>query len=111
MYIHVGLREFNSSKEPTTPMGIFNGRSFVLSLGFSSIVNRIKLLFRYGLSPLRMSRTVRSLVKKFSNIYTLQANGHTYNTVPDMLRAMHDGDDTFYNQTQVLYDYYFYNLI
>lgn len=95
----VGLKEFNSSKVPTTPIAIFNGQRFVLHLGFSNITNKLKLLWHYGMSLFSMSRTVGSQLKKFSTIYQLQAEGKSFRTVPDMLKAM--GGNTFYNETQV----------
>ena len=95
----VGLKEFNSSKIPDMPLAVFNGQRFVVHLGFSSLLNKLKLLFNYGLSLFRMSRSVHSELKDFSKIYKLQERGECYRTVPDMLRAM--GGDKFCHEITV----------
>lgn len=99
VFVITGLKEFNVSKLPSTPQGIFNGKSFVLSLGFSSIINKFILLWNYGFSLFKMSHTVRSIVKKFSSIYKMQAKGEMFKTVPDMLNAM--GGEKFCSLTKV----------
>jgi prenylcysteine oxidase/farnesylcysteine lyase len=101
-----GLEELNSSKLPTQSSAIYNGTlPFVLKLGFSSFINNMKLLWKYGFSLFKMSHTVKSTVKKFSKIYDLQAAGHSYRTVPEMLEAM--GGESFFDLTQTTAEDYF----
>ena len=46
-----------------------------------------------------MNRNVKFEIENFSTIYNMQAKGQSFQTVPDMLRAM--GGDTFVQETQV----------
>ena len=57
-------------------------------IGINKIVSFVKLWWRYGIDLFRMNFAVSALLKKFRNIYSLQASGHTYNTVEEMLTAM-----------------------
>ena len=54
-----------------------------------------------------MDLSVRSELKKFKTIYTLQENEKSFATVPDMLKAM--GKDGMYPLTQVTSRYHFVN--
>ena len=98
-FIDPGLSEYNSKKEPTTPTAIYNGQEFVLKLGFSSFINNLIVLWNYGLSVFKMSRSISRELKKFQTIYDKQASGESYKTVPDLLIAM--GGNDFVQQTQV----------
>ena len=55
-------------------------------------INSLRVLWRYGLDLFRMNSKTKFTLKKFSNIYTLQASGKTYNHVEEMLAAM-GGED------------------
>lgn len=55
-----------------------------------------------------MNRNVKFEIENFSTIYDMQAKGQSFQTVPDMLRAM--GGDTFVQETQVRMDGYTYFL-
>ena len=103
-FFNSDLQEFNSNNVPTTPLSIFNGQRFVLQLGFSGIVNKIKILWNYGFSLFKLSRKISSSLKKFSTIYDKQADGITYRTVPEMLQAM--GGEEFFQETQVTAENY-----
>lgn len=46
-------------------MGIYNGEEFVFEESNWYIVNLLKLLWRYGLNPLRMSMWVEDMLDKF----------------------------------------------
>ena len=67
------------------PFGIFNGTIFLIKSGF---LTPLKLLWRYGLSLLRMERYVNKMLDKFVDIYTCQQKGLAYQTVPDLLGIM-----------------------
>ena len=46
-----------------------------------------------------MDSLITDLLKKFSNIYTLQDTGKVFTSVPEMLKAM--GGEEFYKMTQM----------
>lgn len=85
--------------ERTTPLGVYNGKQFLFRTGNYSILNKLKMFWRYGLTLLRVDLYVKSMVQRFVTIYDLQADGESFKTVPDMLRAM--GGDDFVELTQV----------
>ena len=96
--IHVGL-DTKGELDPNTPLGIFNGKTFSFRTGTSTIINLLKTLWHYGWSIVRMNFMVKSVLNKFKNIYTLQANGQSFASVPDMLKAI--GQDGMFGLTQV----------
>lgn len=57
------------------------------------------MMWRYGIDLFRMSRSVSALLKKFKNIYTIQAGGRSFSSVENMLTAM--GGEDMYGLTQV----------
>lgn len=57
-------------------------------IGVHKIVNLVVLLWRYGFDLFRMNSAVSGIIKKFRNIYDLQASGKSYEKVEDMLSAM-----------------------
>ena len=87
------------------PLGVFNGEHFLFKTGNWKIVNVFRVLWRYGSSLFTMNSVVKKLLRDFVNIYTLQAENHSYRTVPDLLRAM-CGED-MYHLTQVSSESYF----
>ena len=93
--------------DPTSPIGIFNGKVFSVRLGTSKIMNLFKTLWHYGLSIIRMDFSIKSTLKNFKTIYTLQERGESFASVPDMLKAM--GNDDMYALTQVTAKDYFVN--
>lgn len=94
-----GLKTQRSETRPTAPLGIFDGKMFVLRTGTCSMWNTIKVLLRYGLSLVQMMLCVKTTVKKFAGIYQLQSEGRSFATMPDLLRAA--GGDPLYQTTQV----------
>lgn len=96
---YVGLQTKGNKDEATTPIGIYNGGQFVFRTGTMKIWNTIKTLWHYGLSLVRLNFRVSSDIKKFSTIYDMQAAGQSFETVPDMLRAM--GGDYLFQTTQI----------
>ncbi len=85
--------------DPSVPFGIFDGKRFLLRTGVFSIINSIKILWRYGLDLFRLKRSVSSLLDNFSSIYELQESGKAYSNLHDMLEAM--GGEHMYGLTQV----------
>ena len=73
-------------------MGIYNGDEFAfLSTGYS-LIDKIKLFWRYGMGLLRMDRFTSSTVEKFKEIYKLQDEGISFETVHEFLKTL-GGDD------------------
>ena len=69
-------------------MGIYNGEDFVfLSSGYS-LVDKFKLLWRYGLSLIRMGRFSTKTLDTFLNIYKKQDDGESFESVPDLLSSL-----------------------
>ena len=87
----VGLKT-KGELDPTVPVGIYNGKSFVFRTGTSNILTMLKSLWHYGLSLVKMDFSVKRVLKKFDTIYNLQKDGASYSTVPEMLKAM-GGED------------------
>ena len=69
-------------------MGIFDGYKFLFRSSSIGILTKLHMLLRYGLSPLRLNSAVCKLLDKFVNIYSVQQNGQSFKTVPDILQAM-----------------------
>ena len=42
-----------------------------------------------------MEQATKNLLKQFSNIYTLQENGQSYESVPELLKAMSESGELF----------------
>lgn len=97
MALHLGL-ETNADTDGI--FSLYDGQDIVFSTSSSSWLTALKLLWRYGLSLVRMERATKSLLNKFGNIYSLQDQGEAFNSVPDMLQAM-GGSDEFYRLTQI----------
>ena len=56
-----------------------------------------------------MDRSVRSVLKDFKQIYTLQEKGESFASVPDLLKAMGTSEDGLYPLTQVTAREHFVN--
>ena len=79
-------------------MGIYNGEEFLfLSTGYS-IIDKLKLLMRYGFGLFKMNSFTSATIKKFMSIYELQDKGASFETVPDFLEAL--GGEDFIKLTQ-----------
>lgn len=94
--------------DPSTPVGIFNGKTFSFQTGTSKIINLVKTLWHYGWSIVRMNFAVKAELKKFKTIYTLQESGKSFASAPDMLKAMGQ-DGGMYPLTQVTAKAHFIN--
>ncbi|CAJ1419526.1 unnamed protein product [Effrenium voratum] len=70
-------------------IGIWDGQSMRTELNMDSMaMSALKLLFRYGLSPLRVIPVVREAVGHFDGIYDLQGAGQSFETPAELLRAL-----------------------
>ncbi len=87
-------------------MGIFDGKKFRLRTTSSwKFINALVVLWHYGLiSVARMQWHLSTMLRKFNRIYDVQAEGRSFNTVPEMLKAM--GGQDMLKLTQVSADDY-----
>ncbi|XP_048369091.1 prenylcysteine oxidase 1 isoform X2 [Sphaerodactylus townsendi] len=69
-------------------MGIYNGDEFVFEESSWYIWNFIKLLWHYGLNPLRMYMWVEEILDKFMSIYRYQAHDYAFSSTEDLLHAL-----------------------
>lgn len=67
---------------------LYDGKEIVFSESQWEITTLIKLLWRYGFSPLRLSNHVEKMLSYFKRIYQLQELGKSFNSVEDLLKAM-----------------------
>lgn len=82
----LGLKR--SDADPTNGgFGIFNGENFVIQIG-SSIIDYLKLLWRYGFQAITIKWLVNDALNEFDNIYDLQGEKKAFTSVPEMLTAM-----------------------
>ncbi|XP_035418565.1 prenylcysteine oxidase 1 [Cygnus atratus] len=81
-------------------VGIYNGEEFVFEESSWYIVNVLKLLWRYGLNPLRMYMWVEGILDKFMRIYRYQTHDYTFSSNERLLHALGGNDFTgMLNQT------------
>ena len=79
-------------------IGIYDGKEFLyVSTGYS-MLDKIKLFFRYGMGLLKMNSFTSETVKKFESIYSLQDKGQSFETVYEFLHTL--GGDTLLNLTK-----------
>ena len=86
------------------PVGVYDGKRYLFRTGAWKLINLAYSFWRYGSSLFTLNSAVKNLLNKFIGIYSLQAKGNTYHTVPDMLRAM--AGDEMYQLTQVSAEHY-----
>ncbi|XP_072702387.1 prenylcysteine oxidase 1 isoform X2 [Ciconia boyciana] len=80
--------------------GIYNGEEFVFEESSWYIVNLLKLLWRYGLNPLRMYMWVEDVLDKFMRIYRYQTHDYAFSSNERLLHALGGNDFTrMLNQT------------
>ncbi|XP_075379953.1 prenylcysteine oxidase 1 isoform X2 [Mycteria americana] len=80
--------------------GIYNGEEFVFEESSWYIVNVLKLLWRYGLNPLRMYMWVEDVLDKFMRIYRYQTHDYAFSSNERLLHALGGNDFTrMLNQT------------
>ncbi|NWY35910.1 PCYOX oxidase, partial [Pheucticus melanocephalus] len=80
----------------TSPQGtlasVYNGEEFVFEESSWSFINLLKLLWHYGLNPLRMSMWVEDILDKFMRIYRYQMHDYAFSSNERLLHAL-GGDD------------------
>ncbi|NXE99933.1 PCYOX oxidase, partial [Menura novaehollandiae] len=80
--------------------GIYNGEEFVFEESSWSLINLLKLLWHYGLNPLRMSMWVEDILDKFMRIYRYQMYDYAFSSNERLLHALGGNDFTqLLNQT------------
>ncbi|XP_042872145.1 prenylcysteine oxidase 1-like [Penaeus japonicus] len=77
-------------------MGLFNGEEYVFRDSSWSLVNVVKLMWRYGWDAYRLRSENQDMLKKFNRIYDLQAAGQAFRNVSDLLHAL---DPSFLEMT------------
>ncbi|XP_035747543.1 prenylcysteine oxidase 1, partial [Egretta garzetta] len=75
-------------------VGIYNGEEFVFEESSWYIVNLLKLLWRYGLNPLRMYMWVEDILDKFMRIYRYQTYDYAFSSNERLLHALGGNDFT-----------------
>lgn len=69
-------------------VGIWNGRSFVVTMPDRGIRGIVRLASRYGLSLLRMRRLAKESLRRWSQVYPLQASHVMFQTPKELLGAI-----------------------
>ncbi|XP_029890729.1 prenylcysteine oxidase 1 isoform X2 [Aquila chrysaetos chrysaetos] len=72
--------------------GIYNGEEFVFEESSWYIVNLLKLLWHYGLNPLRMYMWVEDILDKFMRIYRYQTHDYAFSSNERLLHALGGND-------------------
>lgn len=89
-----------SEADPTNGrFGIFNGDEFVVLETGPSILDYVKLFWRYGFQIIKINWLVADMLKDFENIYKLQQQKRAFTSVPEMLTAM--GGDSMARLAQI----------
>jgi hypothetical protein len=83
------------SEEKT--IGIWNNRTILLELGDSDFLNLIKIIWRYGFSPIKIKFHLNKLMTKFQKIYEILNNNELFCTLEDFLTRIEL--DELINQT------------
>jgi len=71
-------------------MGIYSNASkeFVFQSTGNQMIDTIKFLWRYGLSPIWMSRKVNEMLDKFDQIYAFHDNGTYFSDPKELFQAL-----------------------
>lgn len=88
-------------KDVPSKMAIFDGKELTFEQSDWFIINFFRMLWRYGLSFLRMQMWVESVLDKFMRIYQYQQYGYSFSTVERLLHAM-GGDGFLHLMNQTL---------
>lgn len=67
---------------------IYDGKVFVFSFSYWTVVNLAKMVFRYGWNYFIFSAAPSLSLKRYKSIYALQEKGRAFATPEDMLKAM-----------------------
>ncbi|NXC47246.1 PCYOX oxidase, partial [Penelope pileata] len=85
---------------PSHRKGVYNGEEFVFEESSWYIINVLKLLWHYGLNPLRMYMWVEDILDKFMRIYRYQTYDYTFSSYERLFHALGGNDLTqMLNQT------------
>ncbi|KAM6341860.1 prenylcysteine oxidase 1 [Podargus strigoides] len=85
---------------PGSLSGVYNGEEFVFEESSWYIINLLKLLWHYGLNPLRMYMWVEDILDKFMRIYRYQTHDYAFSSNEHLLHALGGSDFTrMLNQT------------
>ncbi|NXX87290.1 PCYOX oxidase, partial [Urocolius indicus] len=89
------VKELGLSVVPThgSLVGVYNGEEFVFQESSWYIVNLLKLLWHYGLNPLRMYMWVEDILGKFMRIYRFQTHDYAFSSNERLLHSL--GGDEF----------------
>ena len=74
--------------ESSATVGIWNGEVFVFKSHRSELRTAAKMFRRYGPTPVRIRRIVKSAVRKWVRIYELQRTGRAYSTPEEMFTEL-----------------------
>ncbi|HXI91864.1 MAG TPA: FAD-dependent oxidoreductase [Blastocatellia bacterium] len=78
----------NRTAESPATVGIWNGEAFAFKSHRSELRTAAKMFGRYGRTPVRIRRIVKSAVKKWVRIYDLQRTGRVYSTPEEMFTEL-----------------------
>ncbi|KAM8794647.1 prenylcysteine oxidase 1-like [Eudromia elegans] len=73
---------------PSSLLGIYNGEEFVFEQSSWYIVNILKLLWHYGLNPLRRNMWLEEILDKFMRVYRYQTHDYTFSSNERLLHAL-----------------------
>ncbi|KAJ6651166.1 hypothetical protein lerEdw1_000746, partial [Lerista edwardsae] len=71
-----------------SPWGIYNGDEFVFEESGWYVWNVLRLLWHYGLNPLRMYMWVQEILDKFMRIYRYQSHDYAFSSNEALLHAL-----------------------
>ncbi|NXP08603.1 PCYOX oxidase, partial [Thinocorus orbignyianus] len=74
--------------------GVYDGEEFVFQESGWYLLDLLKLLWRYGLNPLRMYMWVEDVLDKFMRIYRYQAHDYAFSSNEGLLQALGGEDFT-----------------
>ncbi|KAL3841327.1 hypothetical protein ACJMK2_019489 [Sinanodonta woodiana] len=86
------------TKPGSGTFGLFNGDEMLFSTSDWSVITLMKLVWRYGLDIINIGNWVKEKVlKPMQKFYQIQADGHAFSTVEELLSAM---DETLVSWTK-----------
>ncbi|CAE7407920.1 PCYOX1 [Symbiodinium natans] len=71
-----------------TRLGLHDGRDLLFETSDRRAVTLARMLWRYGLGPLRLDRWVSGFLKKFEQVYRLQKEGKAFSTPRRLLASL-----------------------
>jgi len=91
------LLDLKHRKPPEGRLAIYDGKEYVFIESNWEIFTYFKLFWRYGSNLLKLHWLIDELMQHFSRIYSIQNQGHAFNSVETLLSAM---NPAFVNMTQ-----------